>query len=66
MSNNQFDIYDRLLHLLGFLLGDLAEPLALGAHYLALAITDELLVILNREKSLKLSIDYPDSHFSWI
>jgi len=38
--------FDGLLHLLRLLLGDLAEPLPLGAHYLALAITNELLVII--------------------
>ncbi len=39
-------IYDRLLHLLRLRLGHLSEPLALGAHYLAVAVSDQLLVVL--------------------
>ena len=39
-------IYDGLLHLLRLLLGDLAEPLPLGAHDLPLPVSDQLLVIL--------------------
>ncbi len=39
-------IYDRLLHLLRLRLGHLSEPLALGAHDLAIAVSDQLLVVL--------------------
>ena len=64
MSENQFDIYDRLLHLLGLLLGDLAEPLPLGAHNLALTVSDELLVILIKEQGLEIIniISNPQTH----
>ena len=42
---------DGLLHLLGLLLGDLREALALGRDDLAVAVADQLLVILNRKMS---------------
>ena len=51
MSVNHVVIYDGLLHLLGLLLGDLGEPLALGGDDLAVAVADQLLVILNRKMS---------------
>ena len=37
---------DGLLHLLGLLLGDLREALALGRDDLAVAVADQLLVVL--------------------
>ena len=46
-------IYDGLLHLLRLLLGDLAEPLPLGADDLALAVADQLLVILSHDNFRK-------------
>ena len=39
-------IYDGLLHLLRLLLGDLTEPLPLGAHDLSLSVADQLFIIL--------------------
>ena len=48
-------IYDGLLHLLRLLLGDLAEPLPLGAHNLPLSVSDELLVILQKICNLNVS-----------
>lgn len=42
------DIYERFLHLLRLLFGDLGETLALGADDLSIAITDQFLVLLLR------------------
>jgi hypothetical protein len=44
--------YIRLLHLLGFLLCDLTEPLALRTDDLAVSITDHLFVILKVKKDI--------------
>lgn len=51
------DIYIRLLHLLRFLLGDLSEPFSLGAHDLAIPVTNHLLVIaFLKERSMEPSV----------
>ena len=44
------DIYDGFFHLLRFGFGHLGETLPLGGHDLAVAITDHLLLLLQRMK----------------